>query len=162
MPFIRKKISWMSSREMLFCALLLPTAIVLTAFGLVRERASATAIASSESAGLTASAAGIFQSNLPGARLEAERVTLRATGFEPAEINRPAGRFLLALNDRSGLAGITLTVVDGSGRRVYTSRLRDNPRKHEWRQVVNLPPGRYVLSEASHPEWTCRITLTSN
>jgi hypothetical protein len=29
-----------------------------------------------------------------------------------------------------------------------------------WNAHFNLPPGDYELSEASHPEWKCKITLT--
>ncbi len=95
-------------------------------------------------------------------RLEAERITLRPTGFEPAEITRPAGRFLLAVNDRSGKESVTLLLVRATGDLLNEARMRDRPRKHEWRQVVNLPAGRYELREALHPEWRCQITLTGN
>ncbi len=95
-------------------------------------------------------------------RLEAERITLRPTGFEPMEITRPAGRFLLAVNDRSGKESVTLLLVRGTGDLLNEVRMRERPRKHEWRQVVNLPPGRYVLREASDPGKTCQITLTGN
>ena len=95
-------------------------------------------------------------------RLEAERITLRPTGFEPAEITRPAGRFLLAVNDRSGEESITLLIVRGPSDLVSEARIRERPRKHEWRQVVNLPAGRYELRAAGHSEWRCQITLTGN
>jgi hypothetical protein len=29
-----------------------------------------------------------------------------------------------------------------------------------WRQLVNLSPGDYVLTEATHPDLVCRITIT--
>lgn len=95
-------------------------------------------------------------------RLEAERITLRPTGFEPAEITRPAGRFLLAVNDRSGEESITLLLVRGPTNLVSEARIRERPRKYEWRQVVNLPAGRYELRTAENPEWRCQITLTGN
>ena len=95
-------------------------------------------------------------------RLEAEHLTLRPTGFEPSEITRPAGRFLLAVNDRSGEESITLLLVRGPSDLVSEARIRERPRKHEWRQVVNLPAGRYELRAAENPEWRCQITLTGN
>ena len=95
-------------------------------------------------------------------RLEAARVTLRPTGFEPEQITRPAGRFLLAVNDRSGKEDVTLLLVQGTGDRLNEVRMRERARKHEWRQVVNLPPGRYELREASNPEHVCQITITNN
>ncbi len=95
-------------------------------------------------------------------RLEAERITLRPTGFEPAEITRPAGRFLLAVNDRSRRESVTLLLYRSPGDLVHEVRMRDQRRKYEWRQVMNLPSGRYVLTELGRPDWVCRITLTSN
>jgi hypothetical protein len=38
-------------------------------------------------------------------------------------------------------------------------RLGNTTRKHEWREVVNLPPGQYVLSDAENPERVCHIVL---
>jgi hypothetical protein len=94
--------------------------------------------------------------------LEAERISLRPTGFEPPVITRPAGRFLLAINDRSGDSDTQITFARETGERLHTIRMRDTARKHEWRKVIDVPPGRYVISEANHPEWTCSIVLTPN
>lgn len=98
----------------------------------------------------------------PERKLDMLRITLGRTGFEPAEITRPAGRFLLAVNDHSGVRDLVLTLARDNGQRLHTTRMRETPRKHQWRQIVNLEPGRYVLSEANYPEWVCRITLTAN
>jgi hypothetical protein len=49
-------------------------------------------------------------------QLEAEPLTLRPTGFERAVITRPAGRFLLAINDRSGDSDTQITFARASGR----------------------------------------------
>lgn len=92
-------------------------------------------------------------------RVETELVTIRPTGFEPAEISRVQGRFLLAVDNRAGLEEVTLRLD-----RVAGNRLRDVKvprRKLDWREFVDLTPGRYVLSEAAHPEWNCTITITS-
>lgn len=162
MPFIRQTISLKSRYGIMACALLFSTAIVFTAVGFGSSKSDPIQIATSNSIHPAASVAVVFQGNSSTTRLDAERVTVRSTGIEPAEINRPAGRFLLAVNDRTGSDGLTLTLARDTGQQLHTTRMRDNPRKHQWRQVMNLPPGRYLLREASHPEWTCRITLTSN
>lgn len=97
------------------------------------------------------------------ARLESEHITIRPSGFEPAEITRPAGRILLSVNDRSGLDSLDLRLNVENVRRLFEARVpRDTKGRHEWRQVVTLPPGRYVLTEAGHPDWVCRITITDN
>jgi hypothetical protein len=97
------------------------------------------------------------------ARLESEHITIRPTGFEPAEITRPAGRVLLFVNDRSGLDSLDLRLDAENVRRLFEVRVpRDTKGRHEWRQVVALVPGRYVLTEAGHPDWVCRITITGN
>jgi hypothetical protein len=100
-------------------------------------------------------------SAVPSNGLQRELITIRPSGFEPSEITRPAGRFLLAVNDRSEQDEVVLLLTRENGEQLHRVRMRDTPRKHEWRQVVNLPPGRYVLAEAAHPEWTCRITLNN-
>jgi hypothetical protein len=88
---------------------------------------------------------------------EAEIVTLHPWGFEPKEINRPTGPFFLALDDRSGLSAVEVTLDSESGHRLHAPGLSKN--KAKWRQRLTLPPGTYVLREANNPEWTCRITI---
>lgn len=112
----------------------------------------------------TADQPGETRQSIPNpARLESERITVRPTGFEPAEITRPAGRVLLAVNDRSGLGALTLRLDAGPGVRLREVRVPQDTRgRHEWRQVVNFPPGTYVVTEANHPGWVCRITITPN
>lgn len=88
--------------------------------------------------------------------LEAELVTLSPAGFEPAEVVRAGGPFLLAVNNRSGAEGLTLLLVRQNGAREREVRLRGRMR---WRERVNLPPGDYTLSVAGHPEWVCRLSI---
>src|SRR5215217_6553278 len=90
-------------------------------------------------------------------RLETELLTLQPTGFEPNEIQRPQGAFVLGVDNRSGVEAIELRLVRADGQRLKA--LEAPRRKVSWREVVDLVPGQYVLSEASHPEWTCTITI---
>lgn len=91
-------------------------------------------------------------------RVESEVITLTPTGFSPSEITRPRGRFLVVLDDRSGLDEVTFILGRANGDRVREARRT----KAEliWRQLEDLPPGEYLLTEAGHPEWVCRITIT--
>jgi len=88
---------------------------------------------------------------------EVELIDLQPTGFEPHEITRPAGRFLLGVNNRTGLTDLSLMLVHESGRAVVGKRLS---KLKTWRQVLELQPGRYELREANHRDWLCRITIT--
>jgi hypothetical protein len=157
MRFIQKKVSLKSSRGMLFCALLLPTAIVLTALGFGRSKANRLLITPSNSVHPAASAAMLLQGT-SSASLDAEHITLRSTGFEPHEISRPAGHFLLAIDNVTGMGEMSFRLLDQSG-----ARLRDFPANGRFRlrQVVDLPAGRYALVESKHPNWVCRITITA-
>ncbi|MDQ3804574.1 MAG: hypothetical protein M3416_12165 [Acidobacteriota bacterium] len=92
------------------------------------------------------------------AEAEAEVITLTPTGFEPAEIYRPAGRVLLAVDNRSGEEEVVLRLEHEDGERVHEGRASRSA--NALRKAVNLRPGVYTLAEANHPEWQCRITIT--
>lgn len=94
-------------------------------------------------------------------RVEAEVITIHSTGFLPAAITRPQGLFVLAVENRSGLQVVQLRLDHEAG---AGARLRDvqMPRnKHDWKDALDLTPGSYILTEAYHPEWVCKITITS-
>ena len=89
--------------------------------------------------------------------LEVELITLKPEGFEPSEIVRPKGPFVLLVDDRSGKEGSSLRL-----QRLLGERLRDvntTRRKSEWYDLIDLPPGDYVLSDAENATKRCRITL---
>lgn len=89
--------------------------------------------------------------------LQVELVTITPRGFEPAAISRSGGRFLLSVDNRSGLDEVTLRIDRVAGDRLREARV---PRKElDWSEVADLTPGQYVLTEASHPQWVCRFTI---
>jgi hypothetical protein len=90
-------------------------------------------------------------------RVEAELVTLTPTGFEPREIVRPPGPFLLSVDNYSGQDSVTLHLTAESHGRLREVAVPN--RRRDWSEVVTLPPGRYTLVEASHPDWAFRITI---
>jgi hypothetical protein len=99
------------------------------------------------------------QGNSSHKALEAEIVTIRPFGFEPAEISRPHGRFILMVDNRSGIGDVELQLNRETGAHLHQVRV---PRaEQDWNDVFDLPPGQYVLREAGHPEWSCRITITA-
>ena len=91
-------------------------------------------------------------------RVEAELITIHPTGFEPAEITRDGGRFVLAVDNRSGLEEVDLQLNRENGSREREARV--HRQQLDWREFVDLPPGRYVLKEVNHPDWACLITIT--
>ena len=89
--------------------------------------------------------------------LEVELITLRPAGFEPREITRPKGVFVLFIDDRSGRENSSLVL-----QRVHEEPVRDvglNREKSEWHDVIDLAPGNYVLRDLSNPELRCQITI---
>lgn len=89
--------------------------------------------------------------------LEVELVTLRPFGFEPTEISRRKGGFILFVDDRTGKEGSLLRL-----KRVTGESLRDvetNRKGSGWRDVFDLPPGNYVLTDAGNPDSSCRIII---
>jgi hypothetical protein len=143
---------------MLFCSLLVPTAIVLVAFGFGRSKADHVSMATPDSVHPAASAAVTPQGNPSTTLLGAEHITLRATGFDPKELTRPAGRFLLAVDNVTGMGEMSFRLLHHNG-----ARLRDFPANGRFRlrQIVELPAGQYALVEINHRNWVCRITITA-
>ncbi|MEK6300443.1 MAG: hypothetical protein AABO41_06945 [Acidobacteriota bacterium] len=85
-------------------------------------------------------------------------LTLQPQGFYPSEVTRPAGGMPLLINNRSGLKAISLNLDQQTGARLRTVAL---PRARRiWVERVDLQPGRYLLTEASHPGWVCTIIVT--
>src|SRR5215204_5308853 len=66
---------------------------------------------------------------------EVELITLRPEGFEPMQIVRPKGPFVLLVDDRTGKEGSALSL-----QRVKGERLRDlntNRKKSEWYDLID-------------------------
>jgi hypothetical protein len=96
----------------------------------------------------------------PGRPLaEALPISLRAGGFSPSEVSRPAGDYYLSVNNLSRVPDLILRLDREKEGRVKESKT--SREKTYWREHVHLTPGTYVLTEASHPDWVCRITVTA-
>jgi len=88
---------------------------------------------------------------------EIELITLRPAGFEPAEITRPKGPFVLFIDDRSGRENSSLVLQRSNGGQVRAIGLQR--KKTEWNDVVDLTPGTYILQDANNSELRCQITI---
>jgi hypothetical protein len=86
-------------------------------------------------------------------------ITIRPTGFDPEEIVHAKGEILLAVDNRSDLEAADLQLEAENGDRLHAKRV---PREQlDWREIVYLNPGTYLLKETSHPDWVCRIRITN-
>jgi hypothetical protein len=91
-------------------------------------------------------------------RTEVEATTLFPTGFEPRAITRPQGKFILAVDNRSLNQQVDLQLIKVNGNRISGKIMR--MRELRWRQLIDLPPGNYVVTEANNPQWRFDITIT--
>ena len=102
---------------------------------------------------------GVSSGNALNAQDELDEVTLtlRSEGFDPSEIMRPAGPFMLSVDNRSGLDKVTLALRRGDGNKVLEIKVLD--RYGDWSERIELQPGRYTLSETGHPDWKCSFLI---
>jgi len=97
------------------------------------------------------------QSKSDKPQVHALPILLRFAGFAPNEITRPAGDYFFAIGNLSGVKEVTFRLDREHGERLKeVNAKREKPLK----QIVHLTPGTYLLTEANHPEWVCRITIT--
>ena len=86
-------------------------------------------------------------------------IALRMNGFNPQEITRPAGNYLISVTNLTGLPDLTFQLDRENGERLHSAKVPKG--KRSWREHVRLTPGDYVLSVTELPELTCRITITA-
>lgn len=90
--------------------------------------------------------------------LTVEMISVGPDGFQPAMLTRPSGRFLLGMNNGSGVEELTFQLMREDGTLIQEARV--NRKQPNWRGLVNLPAGPYRLTETRNPEWVCRIVIT--
>lgn len=90
---------------------------------------------------------------------EALPIQLKAGGFVPREISKPKGDYFFSIQNTSGQDEILLRLERTNGERVHEVNL--NKQKRSWRKLVHLAPGTYLITEANHPTWVCRISITA-
>lgn len=90
--------------------------------------------------------------------VEAELITAGPDGFQPSEITRPKGRFYLVVDNLSESPALDLRLSREAGNSLHEVRV---PRgQADWTELLDLAPGTYVLREAAHPDWECRLVVT--
>ena len=100
-----------------------------------------------------------LQAQQEGSDLQAEIITITPRGFEPVQITRPPGRFILMVDNHSELAEVIFRLDQEGGARLYEVPMPQE--RAEWSEVIELQPGTYLLTEAQHADWLSRITITA-
>jgi len=80
-------------------------------------------------------------------------------GFDNKEVTIPAGPFFLLVENRSGLSEMALSLQHEGGSTIKTALVQREVL--DWAELFDLPPGNYVISEASHPTEICRLTVAA-
>lgn len=105
-----------------------------------------------------------LQTQSPPEKLEVELLTLRAGGFEPAEIRRHPGPFIIAVENISGMDAGTLRLEPASGGPPSSAlaEARMARGRFDWNQRLELPPGTYLLGQTGGAGHSCRIIISSH
>jgi len=62
------------------------------------------------------------------------------------------------IEDHSGINSLSLRLVTAAGPTLReVPMVRESP---DWSEVIDPSPGAYLLVDAAHPSWLCRITIT--
>lgn len=95
----------------------------------------------------------------PSPRVKAVYFRITPLGIEPSTLTLPAGRYLVAIDNDSGLKVINVNIDTEGGPRLGSANLPVGKRK--WRGQITFTPGRYVLTDPNDPRWVGRLTITA-
>lgn len=90
-----------------------------------------------------------LQGNGPEAK--ALLIAVQPDGFEPAEMDVEEGRYLLVVQNRSGLSDIVVRLEAQDGKKVQEGHTQ----RQQWRKRFDLKKGTYRLTVENYPEWSC-------
>jgi hypothetical protein len=100
---------------------------------------------------------GFVQGRKPLQVAEVELITITPDGFFPSAITRSSGQFIIAYDNRSGSDDLNIRLASQSNSLVH--QLVVPLSKNPWLGEFNLPAGKYLISEATHPGWSCVLTI---
>ena len=92
------------------------------------------------------------------ALIKSEIITVTPRGFEPTEISRAQGKFILMVDNRSG-KDLKFRLSRETGEPL--NEIASSSQELDWNEVLDLHPGKYILTEQAHPEWSCSIRITA-
>lgn len=90
---------------------------------------------------------------------ESLQLIIGDSGFEPTQVTRRPGKFLLTADDRRGDKSQRLTLRLSRESGELLREIEVSAQATDWAEELDLPAGRYALGEATHTEWSCRIIL---
>lgn len=91
----------------------------------------------------------------PQGPVEEVKVRLSTSGFEPGEITRNPSPFYILVDNVNVTGEYTLQMKAENGTVIKEVKVQKG--SAGW--SVNLGAGHYILTEAGHPQWTCRIIV---
>lgn len=112
----------------------------------------AVAIAHAGSSTPTAARGSLGQDPLPEVSL-----MLTSNGFNPTELRPPSRRFLLSIDNRSGVSDLVLRLNRADGSQVR--ELHVSGAGGDWSESFDLSADTYSLSEANHSSWVCTMIV---
>jgi hypothetical protein len=77
-------------------------------------------------------------------------------GFEDEEIDLPAGRYVLAVRNASGIDNLSFSIGTSGTSPLAAGTARAGT---SFNTTVILEPGTLTITEASHPLWQCQINV---
>jgi hypothetical protein len=84
---------------------------------------------------------------------------LRPHGFEPSSVTLDARHFLLTVYNRTGLSLAKLTLAPDKIQASALKHVDIVASTPQYTDLLDLTPGTYILTEADHPKWTCKIVV---
>lgn len=115
-----------------------------------------------------AAAAGALSVRSPGitsARSQQTEETLQLivsdSGFEPTQVTRRVGKFLLTADDHRSdkTQQLTLRLSSEGGEHLRDIKVPEGVA--DWAEEIDLSAGKYVLAVVGRFDWTCRIEITA-
>ena len=83
------------------------------------------------------------------------QIQLSSDGFSPSAVQHAAGTFAIVVENTNIDGDYTLRLKAAEGTVVKEVQVQKG--SAAW--TVTLAAGEYTLTEASHPQWQCRITV---
>ena len=89
--------------------------------------------------------------------IEEVSLTLKPEGFQPREIRPQGRRFLLSVDNRSGIKELVFRLSRNNGAVLREIRVVGDG--GDWSELFDLDQGSYRFSEVAHPAWSCTVVI---